>query len=80
MGPSKSYFLSQQTRPSTTSKNSHDDKSFSGIHGEHTESEGGVFDISNKIRFGMTEREILNQVITGVNVLSYLEKELSKNA
>lgn len=51
-----------------------------GIHGEHTESEGGVFDISNKIRFGMTEREILNQVLTGVNVLSYLENELNKSA
>jgi protein-arginine kinase len=28
-----------------------------GIHGEHSETEGGVYDISNKARLGLTEFE-----------------------
>ena len=31
-----------------------------GIHGEHTESVGGVYDISNKIRIGRTEWDLIN--------------------
>ena len=31
-----------------------------GIHGEHTESVGGVYDISNKIRIGRTEWDLSN--------------------
>lgn len=34
-----------------------------GIHGEHSESEGGVYDISNKARLGLTEFEAVKQVI-----------------
>uniref|UniRef100_A0A915M8J5 arginine kinase n=1 Tax=Meloidogyne javanica TaxID=6303 RepID=A0A915M8J5_MELJA len=28
-----------------------------GIHGEHSETEGGVYDVSNKARLGLTEYE-----------------------
>jgi hypothetical protein len=31
-----------------------------GVHGEHTESVGGVYDISNKIRIGRTEWDLIN--------------------
>ena len=33
-----------------------------GIHGEHTEPEDGVFDISNKIRIGRTEWELIKNM------------------
>jgi arginine kinase len=44
-----------------------------GVHGEHTESVGGIYDISNKIRIGRTEWELINDMWTGVNAM--LEKE-----
>ena len=31
-----------------------------GVNGEHTESIGGVYDISNKIRIGRTEWDLIN--------------------
>ena len=40
-----------------------------GIHGEHSESEGGVFDISNKRRLGITEVEAVQQMADGVKAL-----------
>jgi arginine kinase len=30
-----------------------------GIHGEHTETDDGVFDISNKRRLGRSERDLV---------------------
>ena len=30
-----------------------------GIHGEHTESDDGIFDISNKRRLGRSERDLV---------------------
>ena len=45
-----------------------------GIHGEHTESVGGVYDISNKIRIGRTEWDLINSMWTGVKTL--LDNEL----
>ncbi|GAB1599795.1 arginine kinase Oct f 2 [Argonauta hians] len=38
-----------------------------GIHGEHTESVGGVYDISNKRRMGLTEFEAVTEMMKGVN-------------
>ncbi|XP_014774299.1 arginine kinase Oct f 2 [Octopus bimaculoides] len=38
-----------------------------GIHGEHTESVGGVYDISNKRRMGLTEYEAVTEMMRGVN-------------
>jgi arginine kinase len=47
-----------------------------GIHGEHTESVGGVYDISNKIRIGRTEWDLINTMWNGVNEL--LKVEMAK--
>ena len=47
-----------------------------GVHGEHTESVGGVYDISNKIRIGKTEWELIKEMWTGVEKI--LDKELEK--
>ncbi len=44
-----------------------------GIHGEHTESVGGVYDISNKIRIGRTEWDLINTMWTGVRALMDVE-------
>jgi creatine kinase len=44
-----------------------------GIHGEHTESVGGVYDISNKIRIGRTEWDLINTMWTGVRKLLDVE-------
>lgn len=47
-----------------------------GIHGEHSESEGGVFDISNKRRLGLTEKECIMDLYNGVLKLISIEKTL----
>lgn len=52
--------------------------SIRGIHGEHSESAGGVYDISNKRRLGITEREIYAELYIGVKKLIELEKELEQ--
>jgi len=45
-----------------------------GIHGEHTESVGGVYDISNKRRMGLTEFEAVTEMMRGVNEIIRLER------
>jgi len=45
-----------------------------GIHGEHTETEGGVYDISNKARLGVTEYQAVKQMYDGVKKLIEMEK------
>ncbi|XP_064598500.1 taurocyamine kinase-like [Liolophura sinensis] len=45
-----------------------------GIHGEHTESVGGVYDISNKRRLGLTEIQAIEEMRRGVEELIRLEK------
>jgi len=47
-----------------------------GIHGEHSQSEGGVFDISNRRRLGITEIEALSDLYNGVKKLIEVEKSL----
>jgi creatine kinase/arginine kinase len=47
-----------------------------GIHGEHSESEGGVYDISNRRRLGITEVEAVQDMIDGVRALIEEEKQL----
>jgi len=47
-----------------------------GIHGEHTESVGGVYDISNKRRLGLTEIEAIKEMYSGVKAVIEKEKEL----
>ncbi len=48
-----------------------------GIHGEHSESEGGIYDISNRRRLGITEVEAVQQMHDGVVALIAAEQELS---
>ncbi len=47
-----------------------------GIHGEHSESEGSVYDISNKRRLGITEVQAVRQMADGVEALIEEEKRL----
>ena len=50
---------------------------FTGIHGEHSESKGGVFDISNKRRMGLSEIEAVQEMRKGVEEIIRLEKKLA---
>ncbi len=45
-----------------------------GIHGEHSESEGGVWDISNKQRLGISEAECIEVLAEGVAKLLELDE------
>ncbi len=47
-----------------------------GIHGEHSQSEGGVYDISNLRRLGITEVEAVQDMYDGVVALITAEKAL----
>lgn len=47
-----------------------------GIHGEHSQSEGGVYDISNRRRLGITEVEAVQDMYDGVVALIDAEKAL----
>lgn len=47
-----------------------------GTRGEHTEAEGGVYDISNKRRMGLTEYEAVKEMNDGIAELIKIEREL----
>ncbi|MDX2481816.1 MAG: phosphagen kinase [Desulfuromusa sp.] len=47
-----------------------------GIHGEHSESESGIFDVSNRRRLGVTEVECVQDMYAGIVALINKEKEL----
>ncbi len=47
-----------------------------GIHGEHSQSEGGIYDISNRRRLGITEVQAVQDMYDGVVALIEAEKEL----
>ncbi len=47
-----------------------------GIHGEHSQSESGIFDISNKRRLGISEKTCINDLYQGVKALIATEKSL----
>lgn len=47
-----------------------------GIHGEHSESEGGIFDISNKRRLGLSEKECIMNLYKGVREIILIEEGL----
>ena len=51
-----------------------------GIHGEHTETDDGVFDISNKRRLGFSEASLVQDMINGVRALIDAEKALGGGA
>ena len=48
-----------------------------GIHGEHSKSEGGIYDISNRRRLGVTEVECVQDMYDGVIALIQAEKALT---
>lgn len=47
-----------------------------GTAGEHTESVGGVYDISNKRRMGLTEFQAVKEMNDGIREMIKMEKEL----
>ena len=47
-----------------------------GIHGEHSESNDGVFDISNKRRLGRSEKDLIQDMYDGVKAMITAEKAL----
>jgi len=47
-----------------------------GIHGEHTEDDSGVFDVSNSRRLGFTEAELVQGMYNGIQELIAKEKDL----
>lgn len=47
-----------------------------GTRGEHTEAEGGVYDISNKRRMGLTEYQAVKEMNDGIAELIKIEREL----
>ena len=51
-----------------------------GIHGEHTETDTGVFDISNKRRLGRSEKDLVQDMYNGVKAMIEAEKELEAAA
>lgn len=44
-----------------------------GTHGEHSQSEGGVYDISNRLRMGVTEKTAVSHLIKGINALAAMD-------
>jgi arginine kinase len=47
-----------------------------GIHGEHSESDDGVFDISNRRRLGRSEKQLVQDMIDGVRAMIEAEKAI----
>jgi len=47
-----------------------------GIHGEHSETKDGIFDISNKRRLGRSEKDLVQDMYNGVKAMIEAEKEL----
>ena len=46
-----------------------------GLYGEGTEADGCLYQISNQITMGLTEKEIIEKVRTAVDKLSEMEKQ-----
>ena len=51
-----------------------------GAHGEHTETDDGIFDISNKRRLGMSMTMLVQDMYDGVKAMIKREKELMGGA
>ncbi len=47
-----------------------------GIHGEHSQSQEAIFDISNKRRLGVSEVECVQDMVDGVRELLHVERSL----
>ena len=49
-----------------------------GIHGEHTETDDGIFDISNRRRLGRSEKDLVQDMYDGVKAMMSAELALAK--
>jgi creatine kinase/arginine kinase len=49
-----------------------------GIHGEHSESDDGTYDISNKRRLGMGEAQLVQDMIDGVHAMIEAENAIKE--
>ena len=49
-----------------------------GTYGEHTESLGGVYDLSNQRRLGYTEIEAANEMVAGIQLIVKLEAQMEE--
>lgn len=49
-----------------------------GIHGEHTETDDGIFDISNLRRLGRSEVDLVQDMYNGVKAMIRAEQELQR--
>ncbi|KAF0711345.1 arginine kinase-like, partial [Aphis craccivora] len=47
-----------------------------GTRGEHTDAEGGIYDISNKRRMGLTEYQAVKEMNDGIKELIKIEEQL----
>jgi hypothetical protein len=47
-----------------------------GIHGEHTETDDGIFDISNRRRLGRSEVDLVQDMYDGVKAMIEAERSL----
>lgn len=47
-----------------------------GIHGEHSESDDGTYDISNKRRLGRSEVDLVQDMYNGIKAMIEAEKEM----
>jgi len=48
-----------------------------GAHGEHTETDDHIYDISNKRRLGMSEVSLVQDMYNGVKAMIHRELELA---
>jgi creatine kinase/arginine kinase len=44
-----------------------------GIDGEHSQSKGGIYDISNRLRMGVTEKTAILHLVNGINALAEMD-------
>jgi len=51
-----------------------------GIHGEHTETDDGIFDISNRRRLGRSEVDLVQDMYDGVKAMIDAERSLGGGA
>merc|ERR1712127_1114042 len=49
-----------------------------GIHGEHSESDDGTYDISNRRRLGRSEKDLVQDMIDGVHAMIAAEKAITE--
>jgi len=50
-----------------------------GIHGEHSQDDSGIFDVSNLRRLGFSEYDCVQDMYNGVKAMVEAEKELQAN-